>query len=1003
MKPVKVTMQAFGPYLTRTACDFSLLRDNRLFLISGPTGGGKTAILDAISFALYGTATGSLRDFRDMRSLSAPLELDTAVEYEFTLRDQRYRFTRTLHLHQKRTGGIDEQMDAVAERWDKGSWSLLESGSREVPRLAQELIGFTGPQFSQVVVLPQGEFRKLLVANSTEKMRLLQVLFGTGRWQKLTERMGARVKTLEGELKEAGARRAALLGQAGCETAEQLSALLAEWREKEIEARNRAGEQNAKARALSEQFGAAQRLAADFDALTKAKEQKQELEEQAAVQEQRKRELARLSAAAGLLPYHRALREAAENAVSCREKKEASEKAFALAQERLLKAEAMKKEMPALEESAARLEERLQEIKVLLPMARERAQTREKLEAVKKLEADALQEQTDLEAKIQGLEARVETGKKWLKNEYETVIVHLPEWTAQSQASQQKLAALEGLREAEKKQKALCAAYENLQKEETAAREELSAAQEQLQRVEEILSQNTAAALAGNLRDGEPCPVCGSPAHPSPARPGPDAPKEAGACRRFVEECREAREAARTRLAALAEKLKSAGLEVERFQSELGEEDPEGLPAKAASLARQAAEGQKRSGKYGRGRTELERMQGDLSAARREAEEAQKRLNGLREERAGLASLLARTGSEDLDAAQLQEEQTALLQKQKENKAKREKAAQEWQAVSRDHAGAQAALFSAQDAFAAAAQRETTARAAFDAARQEGKLPEGDALKALFSRLEEKDELERQSRAYEDALAAATEQIALLSHQTRDKERPDLDALRTLLETQNAEADQCALEWGALKQRVKDLTKTAAMIQTEIADIAQTEAEYGKLARIYRYCAGNNPAKTPLSNFVLGLLLDDVMEEASRYLSRLSGDRYALVRVDAAGGNAYRGLDIEVMDAYKGGRRKVGTLSGGELFLASLSLAFGLAQVVQSYAGGIQLDSLFIDEGFGTLDGDTLDAAMAALGEIEKSGRMVGLISHVGELKTRIFARIEVYPGENGAKLKVIG
>ena len=259
------------------------------------------------------------------------------------------------------------------------------------------------------------------------------------------------------------------------------------------------------------------------------------------------------------------------------------------------------------------------------------------------------------------------------------------------------------------------------------------------------------------------------------------------------------------------------------------------------------------------------------------------------------------------------------------------------------------------------------------------------------------------NRAYEDALAAATEQIALLSHQTRDKERPDLDALRTLLETQNAEADQCALEWGALKQRVKDLTKTAAMIQTEIADIAQTEAEYGKLARIYRYCAGNNPAKTPLSNFVLGLLLDDVMEEASRYLSRLSGDRYALVRVDAAGGNAYRGLDIEVMDAYKGGRRKVGTLSGGELFLASLSLAFGLAQVVQSYAGGIQLDSLFIDEGFGTLDGDTLDAAMAALGEIEKSGRMVGLISHVGELKTRIFARIEVYPGENGAKLKVIG
>ena len=148
-------------------------------------------------------------------------------------------------------------------------------------------------------------------------------------------------------------------------------------------------------------------------------------------------------------------------------------------------------------------------------------------------------------------------------------------------------------------------------------------------------------------------------------------------------------------------------------------------------------------------------------------------------------------------------------------------------------------------------------------------------------------------------------------------------------------------------------------------------------------------------------MLDEVVEAASRYLSRLSRGRYQLVRVDAQGGVALRGLDIEVIDAHTGGQRRVCTLSGGELFLASLSLAFGLAEVVQAYAGGVTLDSIFIDEGFGSLDAETLEAAMKALADIQKEGRLVGLISHVSELRSRIPARIEVVPGRDGSTLEV--
>jgi len=169
------------------------------------------------------------------------------------------------------------------------------------------------------------------------------------------------------------------------------------------------------------------------------------------------------------------------------------------------------------------------------------------------------------------------------------------------------------------------------------------------------------------------------------------------------------------------------------------------------------------------------------------------------------------------------------------------------------------------------------------------------------------------------------------------------------------------------------------------------------------YVAGINPPKTKLHTFVLGLMLDRVIESAGRYLNSLSRGRYTLTRsTEQTGGNSKKGLDIDVIDSQILESRSVNTLSGGELFLASLSLAFGLAEVVQSRSGGIELDSIFIDEGFGTLDNETLEAAMKALAEIQREGRLVGIVSHVSELKDRIPARIEIIPTDSGSTLKII-
>ena len=202
---------------------------------------------------------------------------------------------------------------------------------------------------------------------------------------------------------------------------------------------------------------------------------------------------------------------------------------------------------------------------------------------------------------------------------------------------------------------------------------------------------------------------------------------------------------------------------------------------------------------------------------------------------------------------------------------------------------------------------------------------------------------------------------------------------------------------GSIKQRIQSIQKTEASLKELQKKSDQLEEEYSKFARVSLLLQGNNAGKMPIKMFVLSIMFDDILSAANLYFSQFSCNRYSLSRVKEGGiGRGFRGLEIEVFDAYFGGVRTIDTLSGGELFLASLSLAFGLSDVVQSYAGGVRLDSIFIDEGFGSLDEETLDTAMKALKQIQKMGRTVGIISHVSELKSRIAAKLIVYQSEDG-------
>ena len=281
-------------------------------------------------------------------------------------------------------------------------------------------------------------------------------------------------------------------------------------------------------------------------------------------------------------------------------------------------------------------------------------------------------------------------------------------------------------------------------------------------------------------------------------------------------------------------------------------------------------------------------------------------------------------------------------------------------------------------------------------------------LESLRKKIQETQEASAKTG---EALAAAAAGERALRNQTHEakeqweaagREIPgelNQEALEQEYASLQEESRESLQKTGRLLQKRKSLEQAAAKIRDLEEESKAVQEEYSKTERIARFFSGKNPMNVPLKMFVLGVMLDDILSRANVYFTTLSGGRYQLSRKREGASRGYSGLDLEIYDAYSGGGRNVDTLSGGELFLASLSLAFGLSDVVQSYSGGVRLESIFIDEGFGTLDEETLNTAMKALFEIQKSGRTVGIISHVAELKSRIPAQIRILDDH---KIKVV-
>ncbi|MET7641487.1 SMC family ATPase [Streptomyces sp. NPDC005438] len=1008
MRLHQLTVTAFGPFADTQRVDFDRLASAGLYLLHGATGAGKTSVLDAVCYALYGEVPGPRRGQgqRTLRSDHAPTDLLTQVTLEVTLRGRRLRLERQPEQprpKRKGEGVTVARARTTLSEWDptEQSWRPLSRSHQEVGEELGQLLGMSRDQFCQVVLLPQGEFARFLRASAEDRATLLGKLFDTGRFGMVERRLAElrtesrqRVHGLDDTLR-------ALLHRVRQAAAD----LGADWPAPDtptgLPDQRAATEAEPDAsladtvleRAALARVEARERLAVRTAAVHHAQRRRTRAlahwEEQRDLhQRQTRHARAGERLAALLADQERQLRLRArwERAQAARRLAPALRMGKAAREEHGRAVEAERRARAALSgpdadapwatlvereehararltalEAADRAERQLDQLRAHLDRL-DQEDTDD--EATRVAAEDWLADWDEHRARLHG---RLEEAQ-WAATEAEQLAARLTQERARHGAA---LRREELTQEQETGERQL---WERRQREADAREHWLELRERRLAGV--------AASLAESLRPGEPCAVCGSPEHPRPA-PTPahhvDGPAEEEALG-VHQRAQAEREATERELHALTEALA-------RAREVAGEEPPEDLEATCRTLERRQSEARERASTVPALRRELEEAEGEhgrrltlLTQARTRATERASRRQTLLAERDTTRQEVdrLRDGAEDVAKAVAETERQVTALARAVTAAREEEASR---------------------GRAQAADAELT-----DATFQAGFADPGEAREALLDP-EAEAELARTVEEWRAHHAAATAELADPTL-VEASERPPARVEEAHAETERATeaVREAAVREETARGTLDQLVRLGREVHAAVRELGPLREEYDLVARLAGLTAGTsaqNARRMRLETYVLAARLEQVASVASQRLQHMSGGRYTLVHSDQRSQRGARsGLGLHVIDSWTGQQRDTATLSGGETFFAALALALGLADVVCEEAGGARLETLFIDEGFGSLDEQTLDEVLDVLDALRSQDRSVGIVSHVPDLRQRIPAQLEVTKSRSGSRVR---
>lgn len=981
MRLHQLELTAFGPYRDHQSVDFDALGADGLFLLHGDTGAGKTTLLDAVAFALYGTVPGARGQAKRLRCDTADPNTTTRVELELTIQGQRLRVVRSPEYQRpkKRGDGYTTQPAKASLTWIGTAPTGFppEGLTRidEVNRTVQRLLGMSVDQFFQVVMLPQGEFARFLRAETAEREQLLEKLFGTQRFAEVEKwfverrrELGREVEERSQRVRELVARISQVTGSEPEEGQDERSWLedLEKTAQRDVEAAQAdLGQLSRQRRTAEAHLTECRELADRVRRVRQAKAALDELAEQQPRLDSWQAELDAAQRAVPVLSARQAV-DRAENAVQ-----QARHDVAAAAAECGTAPDAP---LPELRSLAAAHREEAGGLAQLIPLAQQQSVDRARIAELDDLIAAAEERRAALDEQLAALPEQISTARhqveaaKQAEVQLESVTSRITELTELRSLAAELPAARQRLAEADENARAAIDAHQQ--------------AREQLQQLRARRLAGMAAELAGQLTEGQPCPVCGSAQHPDPQQPVADQVGAADEERAQQQE----QQAHAQREVALASK-QQARQQLDGLLERLGEHTAEDLDAELSRLGEQ--------------QRSLRASADELAARTEQLTELESTGQRLTAELADLRATIAAHRSEH----------DSLRNAVAEREQRLQRARGDFDSIEQRRASLLAAaerverLISARTALDDAEKHLADQRAALvDAADQAG-FPDVASALAAQRDPERLDELS-------EALTQAGERAAAARAALSSPELFGVDAdteVDVAAAEQQAERAREAVERAVAiadhaQRRYQDLTELAAQLRRAWTELGPKQHRYAELAALADVVngRGQNARRMSLRSYVLAARLEEVAVAATRRLQRMSDGRYSFVHSDAAGARGTRGgLGLDVLDDYSGKVRPAKTLSGGESFLASLSLALGLADVVAAESGGTLLDTLFIDEGFGTLDATTLDLVMDTLDDLRAGGRVVGLVSHVEEMRQRISVRLRVRKSRRGSTLEL--
>ena len=1025
MKPISLTIEAFGPYRDSVTLDFSKLENHSMFLISGPTGAGKTSILDAMVYALYGEPSGEVRKTDAIRSDFAEPERMTRVDFSFAIGDAQYRVERLpkqMVAKKRGTGMREQNASATVYEMKDGEWKVIATSAAAIRDTIQRIIGFRKDQFLQVVLLPQGEFRKLLVASTNEREELLHTLFRTELYRKLQEALKSAYDDAKAGIEENLMKQTALIQSIPHDeetpvlTVEHVRELLSNRvphrdglvvkRDEAVTEVNRLNTlrnewalYNQAQQSLIEATSKLDIVKAKEPERTQLREKVQFLNSLSSVHVLYKQYIDKQST---LTTLERALCDA-EKSVDTATQHESN---CIEAHEAL---ESQAETIQAKRTTLAQLQQQSETFDELGSLKKKLSSLRSDVEQL-----DSKKSESDLEMQrqlIKQIEVDIENLRKQLQ-ENSTLLDKIP-------VIQEQLNHLQRYSE-------LVDEISQVQKEVAAKEETLSTldktvkeAKVHLERLEHLMQEGRAYELVPFIKEDEPCPVCGSTEHPHLATkpelyPTKDEVEVARGLRdkELQQQANEVgqRDALVGRVHELSDhkngQVSILKASIDGFSEANFASIQQDLLAQMEGLKTLRGE----SEQLGKIISDTERRLSTAKDTLAKSEIAHNELlKTLHELEVSIGSVQAKIDSlsESLPTTDVElwrKQVTSLTREIKEYDAQLTVTTKQLEEARGQLSAKRGRLETLSSQVKEERKNLELLHEEYTQSLQSISLSEIDFVEALsdFNALEdfktklyELEESFSTARAVYDAALKTTESVVKPSDTVSDEEYDAAVERRDTLVGNLAAWD-----------------KETKHIETTLTSLEELESAMGEarnkvefLGRLNDLANGGEQGfkNVTFERYVLGAILDEVVYAANLRLQKMSRSRYSLERSDyTGGGRGKQGLDLAVMDAFTGQSRPANTLSGGETFLASMALALGLADVIQSYAGGIHMDTMFIDEGFGTLDPDTLELAMETLVQLQSSGRLIGMISHVPELKTRIPAHLEVTRGDEGSTAKFV-